>query len=177
LKFFRKQSAAVPAAAEIPQPPAVAASVRRAEDKFLDALIMLVDDEPLCIEITRALLEEVGFKRFISTTDPMEAMAMLATTQPDVLLLDLMMPRMSGFELLERMESEGILRDVPTIVLTSATDRETKLKAMTLKVTEYLTKPVDSSELVLRVKNTLAAKAYWQGCWQAAAGAAETAPR
>jgi CheY-like chemotaxis protein len=151
----------------------VAASVRRPEDRFLDALIMMVDDEPLCIEVTRALLEEVGYSRFISTTDPLEAMEILVKSPPDVLLLDLMMPGMSGFDVLERMESEGILRDVPTIVLTSSKDRETKFKAMTLKVTEYLTKPVDSSELVLRVKNTLAAKAYWKGCWQAA-GMAET---
>jgi DNA-binding response OmpR family regulator len=65
------------------------------------------------------------------------------------------------------MEARNILKDVPTIVLTSATESETRLKALELGVTEFLVKPVDPIELVMRVSNTLAAKAYWQGCWEA----------
>ena len=124
------------------------------------AVVMIVDDEPINIEVTQVYLEEAGYWQFASTSEPLEAMALLAAKRPDVLLLDLKMPKMSGFEILERMQAENILKDVPTIVLTSSTDAETKLKALELGATDFLAKPVDPSELVLRVKNTLAAKAY-----------------
>ena len=124
------------------------------------AVVMIVDDEPINIEVTQVYLEEAGYWQFASTSEPLEAMGLLATKRPDVLLLDLKMPKMSGFEILERMRTEDILKDVPTIVLTSATDAATKLKALEFGATDFLAKPVDPSELVLRVRNTLAAKAY-----------------
>ena len=139
---------------------------KRELDKVFGAKIMLVDDEPLAIEVTQVHLEEAGFCQFVSTSEPRHALPLLAATRPDVLLLDLLMPGLSGFDILERMEAEKILKDVPTIVLTAATDPSMKLKALDLGVTEFLTKPVDPIDLVLRVSNTLAAKAYWQGCWE-----------
>ena len=137
-------------------------AIRTGEDqkKLLDALVMMVDDEPINIEVTQIHLEEAGYTRFVSTSEPREALALLAEHRPDVLLLDLMMPGMTGFEILERMEAESILKDVPAIVLTSSTDAATKLKALELGATDFLAKPVDASELVLRLRNTLAAKAY-----------------
>jgi DNA-binding response OmpR family regulator len=146
-------------------PRAVGARPFAAEKNFLDSTIMLVDDEPICVEVTQSLLEDAGYSRFVATSDPREAMRLILEKKPDVLLLDIMMPEISGFDLLEAMERENVLRDVPTIVLTSAKDQQTKLHALKLNVTEFLTKPVDPSELALRVRNTLAAKAYWQGCW------------
>jgi diguanylate cyclase (GGDEF)-like protein len=125
-----------------------------------DALVMMVDDEPLNIEVTQVHLEEAGYTRFVSTDDPLQALELIDARRPDVLLLDLMMPGMSGFEILERMGASNVLQDVPTIVLTSSTDPRTKLKALELGATDFLAKPVDSSELVLRLRNTLAAKAY-----------------
>lgn len=124
------------------------------------AVVMIVDDEPINIEVTQVYLEEAGYWQFASTSEPLEAMGLMAARRPDVLLLDLKMPKMSGFEILERMQAENLLKDVPTIVLTSSTDAETKLKALELGATDFLAKPVDPSELMLRVKNTLAAKAY-----------------
>ena len=150
------------------QPEASAASAapraqrRRGADvqKLLEAVVMIVDDEPINIEVTQVHLEEAGYTRFVSTSEPREALALIAEGRPDVLLLDLMMPGMSGFEILAQMEAQNILQDVPTIVLTSSTDAATKLKALDLGATDFLAKPVDASELVLRLKNTLAAKAY-----------------
>jgi diguanylate cyclase (GGDEF)-like protein len=130
------------------------------QQKLLDALVMMVDDEPINIEVTQIHLEEAGYTRFVSTSEPQEALALIGEHHPDVLLLDLMMPNVSGFDILTRMRTENILKDVPTIVLTSSTDAATKLKALELGATDFLAKPVDSSELVLRLRNTLAAKAY-----------------
>jgi DNA-binding response OmpR family regulator len=124
---------------------------------------MMIDDEALAIEVTKLHLEEAGFIHFVSTTDATKALALLAEIEPDLLLLDLKMPGLTGFQILERMETEGILKDVPTIILTASTGAATKLEALELGATEFLTKPVDPSELILRVRNTLAAKAYWQG--------------
>ena len=130
------------------------------QEELLDAVVMMVDDEPINIEVTQVYLEEAGYTRFVSTSEPQEALALLIERRPDVLLLDLMMPKVSGFDILTRMRAENILRDVPTIVLTSSTDAATKLKALELGATDFLAKPVDSSELALRLRNTLAAKAY-----------------
>jgi diguanylate cyclase (GGDEF)-like protein len=87
-------------------------------------------------------------------------LGLLADRRPDVMLLDLVMPGMSGFEILERMRADETLRHIPVIVLTSATDAETKLKALELGATDFLGKPTDPSELALRLRNTLSAKAY-----------------
>ena len=125
-----------------------------------DALVMMVDDEPINIEVTQIHLEDAGYTRFLSTSDSTRAAAMLKDARPDVLLLDLMMPGVTGFDILREMGASGILKDVPTIVLTSSVDAETKLEVLELGATDFLAKPVDSSELVLRLRNTLAAKAY-----------------
>ena len=129
---------------------------------FTNALVMMVDDEPLTIDVTRVHLLDAGYSRFTSTTEPLQAIEMIEHARPDVLLLDLMMPGKSGLEILAQMEGEGLLRYVPTIMLTGSRDPANKLKALALGVTEFLMKPLDPSELVLRLTNTLAAKAYWQ---------------
>lgn len=138
------------------------ASHRPAEDfgNLGDAIVMMIDDEPINIEVTQIYLEDAGYRRFVSTNDPVQTLALLRDKRPDVLLLDLMMPMMSGFDILREMRLTNVLKDVPTIVLTSSSDAKTKLKALELGATDFLSKPVDPSELVLRVRNTLAAKAY-----------------
>jgi diguanylate cyclase (GGDEF)-like protein len=123
-------------------------------------VVMMVDDEPLNIEVLQTFLEEAGYREFISVTEPEKALTLLAERHPDVLLLDLVMPGMSGFEILERMRADETLRHIPVIVLTSSTDAETKLKALELGATDFLGKPTDPSELALRLRNTLSAKAY-----------------
>ena len=128
--------------------------------KLLGALVMMIDDEPLTIEVIQCHLEGAGYTQFVATSEPSEALALIAERRPDVLLLDLMMPGTSGFDILLRMQQGNLLQDVPTIMLTSSTDSATKLKALGLGATDFLAKPVDPSELVLRVRNTLAAKAY-----------------
>ncbi len=125
-----------------------------------EALIMMVDDEALVIELTQALLDEAGYKRFVHTSRSTEAIAMMQRERPAVVLLDINMPGKSGFELLEEMRADEVLQHIPAIVLTSADDPATKLKALELGASDFLRKPVDASELVLRLRNTLAAMAY-----------------
>jgi len=125
-----------------------------------DSKIMLVDDEPINIEVISAFLEENGYRDIIQTSEPTEALAMLAEARPDVLLLDIVMPGVDGFDILARMRTDSNLRHTPVIVLTASTDAATKLRALELGATDFLAKPVDPSELALRLRNSLAAKAY-----------------
>ena len=132
----------------------------RAVTGLSDALIMMVDDEMLNIEMTQAFLAEAGYRRFVYTDAPEYAMAMLRQQLPGVLLLDLSMPKVNGLEILAALREDLELRHVPVIVLTSSTDPQVKLKALALGAMDFLSKPVDPSELGLRIRNTLAASAY-----------------
>ena len=127
---------------------------------FAQATIMMVDDEPLVTEVVRLYLEDAGYQRFVTTDDSTTACELVAKHQPDVVLLDLMMPRMSGFEVLAALRAHPRTEHLPVIVLTSSTDPNNKLKALELGANDILSKPVDASELVLRLRNTLAAKAH-----------------
>ncbi len=123
------------------------------------ATIMMVDDEPIIVETLENLLEDAGYRNFVSTTNPKEAIELMESEKPDIVLLDVMMPEVTGLELLESMGLDEELQHTPSIIITAATDSETKLKALDLGATDVLNKPVDPSELALRVRNTLATKA------------------
>ncbi len=127
---------------------------------LLDAKVMMVDDEPLMTDLIQAYLEDDGYSNFVVANDPRQALTLLRREEPDVLLLDLMMPHLSGFELLELIRGDRKLRYTPVIVLTAATGADSKLRALRLGATDFLAKPVDASELVLRVRNTLAFRQY-----------------
>ena len=124
------------------------------------AVIMMVDDEPTTIEILEAFLEGEGYENFVTTTDSREALPLLESERPDVLLLDLVMPNLGGLEILSMIRNDQSLKHIPVIILTSSTEEETKLEALELGASEFLGKPVDPSELGLRLRNTLASKAY-----------------
>ncbi|MDX2422881.1 MAG: EAL domain-containing protein [Amphritea sp.] len=130
------------------------------ELKDNDALIMMVDDEPIMMEIVQAHLEEAGYSRFISVEDSSKAFDVLAHQRPDILFLDLVMPEVSGFDVLERIRAHQEFTYLPVIVLTSSSDSFSKLRALELGATDFLAKPVDASELKLRLRNTLTLKAY-----------------
>jgi diguanylate cyclase (GGDEF)-like protein len=124
------------------------------------AVIMMVDDEPTTIEVLEAFLEGEGYANFVTTNDPRDALPLLESQRPDVLLLDLNMPNMSGLEVLALIRNDQALKHTPVIILTASAEEETKLEALELGASEFLAKPVDPSELALRLRNTLATKAY-----------------
>ncbi|TDJ70092.1 MAG: EAL domain-containing response regulator [Proteobacteria bacterium] len=124
------------------------------------ATIMMVDDEPTTMEVMRAFLEDAGYRRFVLVEDSTRAMAEIEEHRPDILLLDLVMPEVTGFEILQQVRAHSQLAPLPVIILTSSSDAETKLQALGRGATDFLAKPVDPSELTLRVRNTIAARAY-----------------
>lgn len=121
---------------------------------------MMVDDEPINMEVLQLHLESEGYDNFISTSDSTSAVELTRSSLPDIVLLDLMMPDVSGFDILRDLRADPELKHTPVIVLTSSDDSETKLQALRFGANDFLSKPVDSSELALRLRNTLAAQAY-----------------
>jgi diguanylate cyclase (GGDEF)-like protein len=134
--------------------------LQKESEPLLNATIVMVDDEPITMEVVQVFLEEAGYHNFVLIENPSEAMAALEQQRPDLLLLDLIMPQVSGFDILKAVRAHPKLKHLPVIILTSSSDNQDKLVALDLGATDFLAKPVDPSELQLRVRNTLAAKAY-----------------
>jgi len=130
------------------------------ENSLRDAKILMVDDEQLNMEVIMTHLEDAGYANFVTTTDSVNAFDFICAEKPDIVLLDLMMPDVNGFEILSRLRVTEETKHLPVIVLTSSNDSTTKLKVLQIGATDFLSKPVDASELALRLRNTLAARQY-----------------
>lgn len=107
-------------------------------------------------------MESAGFTDVVSTTDPRDVLARWPSLQPDILLLDIMMPGLDGFEVMEALEaatwtSKGIY--VPILVLTADVSRETRRRALAAGARDFLNKPFDHDEVRLRINNLLEARA------------------
>lgn len=130
------------------------------QEAIRDSKIMIVDDEQLVIRVVRRFLSSDGYDNFITLTDPRMALATLEAEQPDVVLLDIMMPHVSGMDLLRARYDREDLQHIPFIILTANTENETKRQALKLGATDFLNKPVDPNDLVLRVQNALIIKRH-----------------
>jgi diguanylate cyclase len=149
-----KTDAARPDSAELPN------RQNDTVDTLATATVMMIDDDVFTLEVIKEFLGEAGYSNIIALSQPAEAIKEMRRTQPDVVLLDLLMPGISGFDILREMRADDELRFMPVIMLTAASDAETKLEALELGAADFLAKPVDPSELTLRLRNTLAFKAY-----------------
>ena len=124
--------------------------------ELTNSKILIVDDQEANVRILESLLEIKGFKQVKSTTDSRQVEDLVQSFSPDLLLLDLMMPHMSGFEVMERLrgkETEGHF--MPILVLTADSTKESKQQALLLGATDFLTKPFDFTEVLLRINNLL----------------------
>lgn len=125
-----------------------------------DARVTIIDDERINVEVVKAYLSEAGFSNFSSTTDSRCAIDLMDQVRPDIVLLDIHMPHRNGLEILESMRQEERFRRVPVLILTATEDPEIKLEALRLGATDFLAKPIDPSELTVRMENVLAIKSY-----------------
>ncbi len=132
----------------------------RNESGRLPGRIMIVDDEPANVAVVRKLLEKAGYHAFKSTTDSTVAFNLIQATRPDVVLLDINMPEVSGIEILKMIRTHPATRRIPVLILTANGDHEVKLMCLDLGATDFLVKPVDPMELVPRVRNSLQSKSF-----------------
>src|SRR3984957_4803440 len=118
--------------------------------------VLIVDDQPPNILLLERTLRQAGFTNLRSTTDPHAVLSIFAEFQPDILLLDLHMPGLTGFEVMEQLKSV-VGNDVylPILVLTADMSVAMKQQALACGAKDFLTKPFDVTEVVLRIKNLL----------------------
>jgi PleD family two-component response regulator len=117
--------------------------------------ILIIDDEPVNAALLEEILVENEYSRFESVTDSKQAFDFSKKFQPDLVLLDLMMPPPDGFTILERLRTETDDTFLPIIVLTADTSEESKRRALATGATDFLLKPFDHIEVALRIRNLL----------------------
>src|SRR5580704_12818306 len=127
-------------------------SLIRDEDLFASK-IMIVDDEPINVKLARKLLMVEGYANFVTTTDSREAIVLISKESPDALLLDVMMPHLSGLDILAALRADARWLHLPIVILTATSDQAIKRQAIDLGVTDFLAKPVDATDLVPRIRN------------------------
>lgn len=120
-------------------------------------LILIVEDNPASLEIMQVRLEASDY-RVITATDGEEGLAKAQSSLPDLILLDVMMPKMDGLEVCRRLKNNDSLPFMPIIMVTAKTDTKDVIAGLEAGGDEYLTKPVDHGSLVARVKSMLRIK-------------------
>jgi two-component system, sensor histidine kinase and response regulator len=123
------------------------------------ARILIVDDEREGREILEIMLSPEGFVLEAAASGA-EALAMVARQSPDLILLDVMMPGMNGYEVVASIKAGPATKNIPVIVITALTDRDARMLGLSAGAEDVLTKPVDRAELCARVRNLLRLKAY-----------------
>lgn len=114
--------------------------------------IMVVDDNRVNRHLLLALLERDGFRAVEVAEDGIDALERMAAFRPDLILLDLMMPRMDGFEMCRRLRADPAWQDLPVLVQSSLNRAEDRAKAFAAGATDYVTKPLNALELLARVR-------------------------
>jgi CheY-like chemotaxis protein len=126
------------------------------EQDILNAHILLIDDADNNLRLLEELLHREGFNNVLSSADSTKAMDLFNAFQPDLILLDLMMPQLDGYMVLEQLRKR-VPKDeyLPVLVLTADATIAAKRKALALGAKDFLTKPFDHLETMLRVWNLL----------------------
>lgn len=119
--------------------------------------ILVVDDQPANLRVVSALLTRHGYE-VLSASDGESALELAGTQVPDLMLLDMMMPGMDGFELISRIKQQPGLVQIPVVFLTAAQDRDMLLRAFDAGAVDYVTKPFMPEELLARVNAHLGLK-------------------
>jgi signal transduction histidine kinase len=123
------------------------------------ATVLVVDDDRTNILVLVSQLKSEGY-RTMTAGNGQEALDAVARELPDLILLDVMMPGMDGFETASRLKADPRSRNVPIIMVTAVEDRESRLAALAAGAEEFVAKPVERIELLIRVRNLLKLKKY-----------------
>jgi class 3 adenylate cyclase len=130
-------------------------------EERIKATILVADDNPDNVELVREVLEAAGYT-VVTAHDGDEALLKVAETNPDLIILDVMMPGKDGFEVCRRLKKWEQTRNIPVLMLTALQEVADKVRGIESGADEFLTKPVDMVELQTRVKAQVKAKIYRQ---------------
>ena len=132
--------------------------VQNKRNDDISQTVLLVEDNPQNLELLEVYMEDIPEVRVITAANGLEAMDLVAAESPDVVLLDIMMPRMSGFEVCKRIKSNPTTRDIVVVMVTALSETGDIERAAECGADDYLSKPIDRHALVELVRNLLAAK-------------------
>ena len=121
--------------------------------------VLIVDDERRNVELLKVMLAPEGYMIMTASNGP-EALGLLEDQQPDLILLDVMMPGMDGYEVAGKIKANPATKNIPVIMLTALDDRNARMLGLNAGAEDFLTKPMDRAELCVRVRNLLRLKAY-----------------
>ena len=121
--------------------------------------ILLVDDEETNLNLLKILCHKMGYE-CLTALNGRQAVETALAQHPDLIMMDLIMPQMDGFEATRKLKSDPVTAHIPIIMVTAASSREDKLKGIASGANDFITKPVDLQELSLRIKNNLHIKEY-----------------
>ena len=122
--------------------------------------VLLVDDNAQNLELLEAYMEDLPEVRVVTATNGLEAMTQVAEASPVLVLLDIMMPKMSGFEVCRRLKSQPKTRDIAVVMVTALNETGDIERAAECGADDYVAKPVDRKALVELVRSLLAAKTH-----------------
>lgn len=120
-------------------------------------MILVVDDEPKNVQLLTDLLDSRNYT-VCSAADGEQGLALARDRLPDVVLLDVMMPGLNGFEVCRRLKGEQKTAMIPVLLVTALNAREDRLAGIDAGANDFITKPIDSGDLILRVRNAAATK-------------------
>lgn len=115
--------------------------------------VLIVDDEPYLVKIIRDRLTAGGFE--VIMAEDGGAGLKMAEEKPDIILLDVMMPVMDGFEMLKRIKADPLTKDIPVVMLTAKQDQESVEKVFELGAADYAVKPTDLKMLTEKIRKIL----------------------
>ncbi|MBT4090752.1 MAG: response regulator, partial [Deltaproteobacteria bacterium] len=118
--------------------------------------ILVIDDAPENIDVLAGLLKTKY--KIKAAPSGEKALAVISKGLPDLILLDIMMPEMDGYEVCRRLKAEATTRDIPVIFLTAMTSADDEVKGLELGAVDYITKPINPSVVLSRVKTHLSLK-------------------
>ena len=124
--------------------------------------ILIIDDEEPVVDLLREILETGGYHNLVSTTDPRQAGTIFHGCNPDLIILDLHMPRLSGVEVLQELTAASAEAYLPIVVLTGDVTPESKRRVLGMGAKDFLIKPFDTTEVLLRIKNLLVSRVLYK---------------
>jgi two-component system, OmpR family, alkaline phosphatase synthesis response regulator PhoP len=120
----------------------------------MPARILIADDDPLGAELLEAYLSG-GDYELRTASDGEQTLQLVASWKPDILLLDVMMPRISGFEVCKRLHSDPATRDIGILMITALDQPSDRERAVEVGTDDFISKPINKAELLLRVRALL----------------------
>jgi len=129
------------------------------QESIMKPKILIVDDEPINVELLEGYLSKDN--DILKAFNGYEALKIVGTTPPDLILLDIMMPGINGLDVCKIIKNNEKTMSIPIVIVTALNEGEVRIKALEAGADEFLNKPIDSIELIIRVRSLLRTKQYY----------------